>query len=245
VTDLLTPPPHRAVGRISPNRTRHGGEEFNSQPIAKPIQFDHLAVSNFTANPNTASRWIQFFLPLQEYDKNIEQLPPEIGYNAVGRATFLRSIRIVSLRIVTVHVNDKSATPINPRKQPALAQTQWEMATVMVIKAGRWKMDGHSVENEAAVRISMTNTSKTWAGLLSRYSDWLRAGQSGDRIPVGARFSAPVQAGPGGHPASYTMGTGSFPGLKCGRGVTLTLLVSRSWKSRTIPHPTLWATPGL
>ena len=28
----------------------------------------------------------------------------------------------------------------------------------------------------------------------------------------GARFSAPVQTGPGAHPASYTMGTGSFQG---------------------------------
>jgi len=31
---------------------------------------------------------------------------------------------------------------------------------------------------------------------------------------VEARLSALVQAGPGGHPASYTMGTGSFPGVK-------------------------------
>ena len=32
--------------------------------------------------------------------------------------------------------------------------------------------------------------------------------------------SAPVQTGPGGHPASYTMGTGSFPGVnRPGRGV--------------------------
>ena len=36
----------------------------------------------------------------------------------------------------------------------------------------------------------------------------------------GARFSAPVQTGPGAHPAPYTMGTGSFSGLKRpGRGV--------------------------
>ena len=28
----------------------------------------------------------------------------------------------------------------------------------------------------------------------------------------GARFSAPVQTVPGAHPASYIMGTGSFPG---------------------------------
>ena len=53
----------------------------------------------------------------------------------------------------------------------------------------------------------------------SRYSDSLRAGRSGVRIPVGARFSAPVQTDPGAHPASCTMGTGSFPGVKRpGRG---------------------------
>jgi hypothetical protein len=51
-------------------------------------------------------------------------------------------------------------------------------------------------------------------GKLSGYSDWLRAGRSVDRIQVGARFSAPVQTGPGAHPASCTMATGSFPGGK-------------------------------
>ena len=51
-------------------------------------------------------------------------------------------------------------------------------------------------------------------------SDSLGAGRSEDRIPVGARFSAPVQTGPGAYPASYTMGTGSFPGVtRLGRGV--------------------------
>jgi len=30
---------------------------------------------------------------------------------------------------------------------------------------------------------------------------------------VGARFSALVRTDPGAHPASCTMGTGSFPGL--------------------------------
>jgi hypothetical protein len=49
---------------------------------------------------------------------------------------------------------------------------------------------------------------------MSVYSDWLRAGRSGDGIPVGTKFSAPVQTGPGAHPASCTMGTGSFPGVK-------------------------------
>jgi len=50
------------------------------------------------------------------------------------------------------------------------------------------------------------------------------------------------------HPASCKTSTGSFPGVKCGRGLLLTthpLLVPRSWKSRVITLPTLWATPGL
>ena len=37
-----------------------------------------------------------------------------------------------------------------------------------------------------------------------------------------ARFFAPVQTGPGANPASCTMGTGSSPGVKSGRGVMLT-----------------------
>ena len=37
---------------------------------------------------------------------------------------------------------------------------------------------------------------------------------------MGAIFSAPVQTGRGDHPASYTMDTGSLPGVKRpGRGV--------------------------
>jgi len=47
----------------------------------------------------------------------------------------------------------------------------------------------------------------------------------------GARFFAPAQTGPEAHPASCTMGTGSFLGVRCGRVVTLTphpLLLQRS-----------------
>ena len=45
--------------------------------------------------------------------------------------------------------------------------------------------------------------------------------------PGGGEIFRPIQTGPGAHPASYTMGTGSFPGVKSGQGVTLT------------PHPLL------
>jgi len=46
----------------------------------------------------------------------------------------------------------------------------------------------------------------------------LRAGRSGIESGWGLDFP-PVQTGPGAHPASCKMGTGSFPGVKCGRGV--------------------------
>jgi hypothetical protein len=51
-------------------------------------------------------------------------------------------------------------------------------------------------------------------GWLSWYSDSLQAERPGDRIPVGARFPTSIQNGPGAHAASYTMGTGSFRGVK-------------------------------
>ena len=67
---------------------------------------------------------------------------------------------------------------------------------------------------------------------------------TGCGLDGGVRFSAPVQTGPGAHPASCTMGTGSFPGVKSGRGGTLTphpLLEPWSWKGRAIPLLPLWA----
>jgi hypothetical protein len=77
-------------------------------------------------------------------------------------------------------------------------------------------------------------------GELSRYSDSLRAGRSGYRIPVEARFSAPVQT----HSASYTRGTGSFPGVKRpGRGVDHPLPSRTEVKERVELY--LFSTHGL
>jgi len=70
-----------------------------------------------------------------------------------------------------------------------------------------------------------------WNGLIW-FTTATRYGLDGSGIESrwGAKFCAPVQAGPGAHPASYTMDTGSFPGVKRpGRGVD------------NPPHPT----PGL
>ena len=56
-------------------------------------------------------------------------------------------------------------------------------------------------------------------GIATRYG----LGGPGIESRWGSRFFAPVQTGPGAHPAYSTMGTGSFPGIKSGRGVELTI----------------------
>jgi len=74
-------------------------------------------------------------------------------------------------------------------------------------------------------------------GWWSRYSNSLRAGRFEDRIPVGERFSAHVQTGPGSHRASFTMGTGSFPGgERPGRDVHLPPPLSSKVKERVVPY---------
>ena len=63
-------------------------------------------------------------------------------------------------------------------------------------------------------------------------------GRSGDRKPVGGEIFRTCPDRPWGPPSLLYNGTGSFPGVKSGRGVTLTpqsLLVPWSWKSRAIP----------
>ena len=66
--------------------------------------------------------------------------------------------------------------------------------------------------------------------------------------PSGGRVLPPVQTGPGAHPASCKVGTGFFLGGKVRprrAAEHSPLLVPRSWKSRAITLPNLWATPGL
>jgi hypothetical protein len=72
-------------------------------------------------------------------------------------------------------------------------------------------------------------------------------GRCGDQIPVGARFSAPVQTGPGAQPVPYAMGYGSLSREWSGRSVALTThphLVPRLKKENFHSGPS-WPVLGL
>jgi len=65
----------------------------------------------------------------------------------------------------------------------------------------------------------------------------------------GARFSAPIQTGPGAHPGYCEMDTGSFPGVKLsGRGFDHPHLSSVKVKERVqlyiFPSGPSWPVPG-
>jgi hypothetical protein len=58
-----------------------------------------------------------------------------------------------------------------------------------------------TAENQSVLKV-------LWARRVSLYSNLLRAGRSGVRIMVEARFSTAIQTGPGVHPVSCIIGTG-------------------------------------
>jgi hypothetical protein len=99
--------------------------------------------------------------------------------------------------------------------------------------------------------VTFKNMSRVAQSVQWLTTDWT----SGVRSPTEAEdFSSNlcVQTGSRAHPASCTVGTGgSFPGVKGGRGVTLTthpLLVPRLRKSRSCtschPNAPLWSVTG-
>ena len=75
----------------------------------------------------------------------------------------------------------------------------------------KWSLTARALEMKGAVfGLLYSAVPRTLPLLINPCLFSVRAGQSGDRIPVGARFSAPVQTDLGAQPASCNTGTGSL-----------------------------------
>jgi hypothetical protein len=67
---------------------------------------------------------------------------------------------------------------------------------------------------EGAAKFAYLNTRQKRAGIAVSVATSYGLDGPGIESRWGARFSAPVQTRPGAHLATYTMGTGPFPGAK-------------------------------
>ena len=90
--------------------------------------------------------------------------------------------------------------------------TRWFYCHALNIRSNQLKLQ-HSFsifQTRLYSFIILTRGRDSSVGIATRY------GLDGPGIEsrCGVRFSASVQTGPGAHPASYTVGTGSFPGVK-------------------------------
>ena len=94
----------------------------------------------------------------------------------------------------------------NPRKKPATSTNSIssELQLIQLLQHGEF-VDLYQINTNA---------------IAQSYSDSLRAGRSGDRIPVGARFSTPVQTGSG--PIQPPIRVPDYSRGLSGRGVALT-----------------------
>jgi hypothetical protein len=107
------------------------------------------------------------------------------------------------------------------------------------------KLDLRKVRYDILWWIELTCVSRVAQSVQCPATGWITGRSRFDPRQRRKYFSSSlcVQTSSVAHPASYTMGTGGlFPGVKCGRGVTLTThpnLVPRSIMSRsyTSSHP--------
>ena len=148
----------------------------------------------------------------------------------------LLSILLLTSPVPHAHLNSGFPTPPLPSDLRKVSSLQQSRSCIL-------KSCPSHLTLLAFITLTMSSSPGSSVGIVTE----LRTLGSGIESRRGRDFPS-VQTGPGAHPASCKMGTGSFLGVKCGRGVLLTthpLLVQRSWKSRAILLPTFLATPWL
>jgi hypothetical protein len=138
--------------------------------------------------------------------------PAQLEFNCLGHSDFytdLNSVRLL-LHIKLVKTDGSDVTSAEPNTVDC-----FNNLTHSIYISRSVSLNGKSVtlhENNYYYKACHKDC--------SRYIDSLRAGRSRDRIPVVARFSAPVQTGSDAHPCLLYKGYRVFHGVRRpGRGV--------------------------
>ena len=143
------------------------------------------------------------------------------------------------------NISTRLQAPLHPNQGCTVPVFTWPITQQQSCTTTKWNcMPPSTAHQHHAHLYNTAYLPKSGPGSVVGITTGYRLDGPGIESRWGGRFSAPVQTGPGAHTASCTMGTRSFPGVKSGRGVTLTphpLLVPWSWEGRAIPLLPLWA----
>jgi hypothetical protein len=97
-----------------------------------------------------------------------------------------------------------------PLEEKWRKKRMWKRTTMMMRRGKRWRLlnrmrrkRGGDFDRQNIYHAGRDSS----VGVATRYG----IDSPGVESRGGARFSAPVQTGPGAHPTSFTMGTGSVP----------------------------------
>ena len=128
-----------------------------------------------------------------------------------------------------------------------MAHITGQLLSAALLSHGTWMTSTHPLGHTGPAMGTLSVSLVSWPGSSVGVATDYRLDSLGSN-PGRDEIFRPFRPalGPTQPPAKLV--PGFSPGVKCGRGVLLTthaLLVPRSWKSKAIPLPTLWATPGL
>jgi hypothetical protein len=134
--------------------------------------------------------------------------------------------------------NTNSVGLLGSKNRPVAEKSTWQQITLATNRHPRHRRDLNPQSLQASGRrptpwsarqlgladkhVIATNKFSNGTRHYTGYSESLRPGRPGDRIPMEATFSTPVQTGPWTHPASWTMDTVCFLRRQSGRGMRLT-----------------------
>jgi hypothetical protein len=144
----------------------------------------------------------------QQNNVNTDHTRPQTAHRSLFSYLELQHCYYTLFFLPSFHViENKSAQSTKDNEEPYSAGNLPESVACRVRTRFRYSCEGF-LNNLHFLHKFYSQTAHTAVGI----SDVCNVHNT--KYPVGARFFAHVQTGPGVHPASCTIGTGSFPGVK-------------------------------